>query len=238
MNLLIDIGNSLTKVAISNNKKIIKEFKFKKFEVSDLINLTNEHNITFSAISNVSKPNDSLVKALKEKTVFFNFNKNIKLPFKLNYDINEVGDDRLALMCAAKRDYPYNNVLVIDLGTCITYDIKSADNNYKPGGISPGLKMRIKSISQDAFNLFETDLDYPKKLIADNTKTSLDIAVVGGIKYEIEGFIKQYQCLFDNLIVVITGGDSKFLSGKIKNTIFTNSNYIFKGLNYLIEYNK
>ena len=73
MNLLIDIGNSLTKVAISNNKKIIKEFKFKKFEVSDLINIINEHNITFSALSNVSKPNDSLVKALKEKNSFFFF---------------------------------------------------------------------------------------------------------------------------------------------------------------------
>ena len=238
MNLLIDIGNSLTKVAISNNKKIIKEFKFKKFEVSDLINIISEYNITFSALSNVSKPNDSLVKALKAETVFFSFNKKIKLPFKLNYDINEVGDDRLALMCAAKRDFPDNNVLVIDLGTCITYDIKSSDDIYKPGGISPGLKMRIKSISQDAFNLFETDLDYPKKFIADDTKTSLDIGVLGGIKFEIEGFIKQYQSLFDNLIVVITGGDSKFLSGKIKNTIFTNSNYIFKGLDYLIEYNK
>ena len=61
MNLLIDIGNSLTKVAISNKKKIIKEFNFKKFEVSDLINIINEHNIAFSALSNVSKPNDSLV---------------------------------------------------------------------------------------------------------------------------------------------------------------------------------
>ena len=238
MNLLIDIGNSLTKVAISNNKKIIKEFKFKKFEVSDLINILNEYNITFSALSNVSKPNDILVKALKEKTVFFSFNKNTKLPFILNHDINEVGHDRLALMCAAKRDFPEKNVLVIDLGTCITYDIKSSDNIYNPGGISPGLKMRIKSISDDAFNLFETDLDYPKKFIADDTKTSLDIGVLGGIKFEIEGFIKQYQSLFDNLIVVITGGDSKFLSGKIKNTIFTNSNYIFKGLDYLIEYNK
>ena len=82
MNLLIDIGNSLTKVAISNNKKIIKEFKFKKFEVSDLINILNEYNITFSALSNVSKPNDSLVKALKAETVFF---LSIK---KLNFHLN------------------------------------------------------------------------------------------------------------------------------------------------------
>ncbi len=238
MNLLVDIGNSLTKVAISNNKKIIKEFKLKKFQVADFINLINEYNITFSALSNVSKPNNTLVKILKEKTVFFSFNKNIKLPFTLNHDINQVGDDRLALMCAAKMDFPTDNVLVIDLGTCITYDIKSSDNIYKPGGISPGLKMRIKSISQDAFNLFETDLDYPKKFIADDTKTSLDIGVIGGVKFEMEGFIKQYRSLFDDLIVVITGGDSKFLSGKIKNTIFTNSNYIYKGLDYLIEYNK
>ena len=50
MNLLIDIGNSLTKVAISNNKKIIKEFKFKKFEILDLINIISEYNITFSAL--------------------------------------------------------------------------------------------------------------------------------------------------------------------------------------------
>ena len=69
-------------------------------------------------------------------------------------------------------------------------------------------------------------------------RDSLDIGVLGGIKFEIEGFIKQYNSLFDNLIVVITGGDSNFLSGKIKNTIFTNSNYIFKGLDYLIEFNK
>ena len=156
----------------------------------------------------------------------------------MNHDINEVGHDRLALICAAKVDFPDDNVLVIDLGTCITYDIKSNDNIYNPGGISPGINMRIKSISNNAFNLFDTNLDYPKKLIADNTKTSLDIGLIGGVKFEIEGFIKQYQALFDNLIVVITGGDSKFLSGKIKNTIFTNSNYIFKGLDYLIEYNK
>ena len=128
-----------------------------------------------------------------------------------------------------------NTVIIVEHDEEI---IKSSDNIYNPGGISPGLKMRIKSISDDAFNLFETDLDYPKKFIADDTKSSLDIGVLGGIKFEIEGFIKQYNSLFDNLIVVITGGDSNFLSGKIKNTIFTNSNYIFKGLDYLIEFNK
>ena len=141
-------------------------------------------------------------------------------------------------MSAAYYDFPTENVLVIDMGTCITYDIKSSNNNYKAGGISPGLKMRIKSISDGAFKLNEITPEYPESLIASDTKSSLDIGIVMGIKYEIEGFISHYNSQFPSLKVIITGGDSKILSGKIKNTIFTNSNYIFKGLDFLIEHNK
>ncbi len=69
-------------------------------------------------------------------------------------------------------------------------------------------------------------------------KVDIDDHLKNLIKSEIEGFISQYSSQFTDLKVIITGGDSKILSGKIKNTIFTNSNYIFKGLDFLIEYNK
>ena len=151
--------------------------------------------------------------------------------------VEDVGDDRLALMVAAYYDFPTENVLVIDMGTCITYDIKTSNNNYKAGGISPGLRMRIKSISDGAFNLNEIIPVYPESFIASDTKSSLDIGIVMGIKSEIEGFISLYSSQFTDLKIIITGGDSKILSGKIKNTIFTNSNYVFKGLDFLIEYN-
>ena len=123
-------------------------------------------------------------------------------------------------MAAAHYDFPTENVLVIDMGTCITYDIKTSSNNYKAGGISPGLRMRIKSISDGAFKLNEITPTYPESLIASDTKSSLDIGIVMGIKSEIEGFISQYNSQFTGLKVIITGGDSKILSGKIKNTIF------------------
>ena len=223
-NLLIDIGNTLTKVAISTNNNIVEEFKFEEFNESELLIILKNHKINYSALSNL--------------TTFFSFTKNIKLPFNIDYDIDEVGDDRLALMCAACHEYPQENVLVIDLGTCITYDIKSNENNYNPGGISPGLNMRLNSIAKNAFNLSIIKPDYPKKIIAHDTKSSLDIGVVLGIQLEIEGFISKYKTIFPGLKVIITGGDAKVLSGKIKNTIFTNSNYTFKGLDYLIEYNK
>ena len=128
-NLLIDIGNTLTKVAISTNNNIVEEFKFEEFNESELLILLKNHKINYSALSNVSKPNHDLERNLKNLTTFFSFTKNINLPFNIDYNIDEVGDDRLALMCAACHEYPQENVLVIDLGTCITYDIKSNENN-------------------------------------------------------------------------------------------------------------
>ena len=238
MNLLIDIGNSSVKVAVSENRKIIKDFKFFDLDIEKISELIDVYNIENSALSNVSSPNETLKKKLIKKTSFFSFTNNVNLPINFSYNLCEVGDDRLALMLAAYLDFPDYNVLVIDMGTCITYDIKTSENNYKAGGISPGLNMRIKSISKGAFNLNDIVASYPNTLIAVDTKSSLDIGVVMGIQSEIEGFISKYSSQFSKLKVVITGGDSKILSGKIKNTIFTNSNYIFKGLDFLIEYNK
>ena len=237
-NLLIDIGNSSAKVAVSENRKIIKDFKFIELDNNKILDIINEYNIQNSALSIVSKPNEMLKNILIDNTSFYSFSNEIKIPINFSYKLSDVGDDRLALMVAAYYDFPNDNVLVIDMGTCITYDIKTCNNNYKAGGISPGLKMRIKSISDGAFKLNKIIPSYPEGLIASDTKSSLDIGILMGIKSEIEGFISAYSSQFTDLKVLITGGDSKILSGKIKNTIFTNSNYIFKGLDFLIEYNK
>ena len=237
-NLLIDIGNSSAKVAISENRKIIEDFRFIELDTDKILDIINEYKIQNSALSNVSTNNEKLKNILIENTSFYSFSNEIRIPFNCPYKLTDVGDDRLALMAAACYDFPTDNVLVIDMGTCITYDIKTSNNNYKAGGISPGLRMRIKSISDGAFKLNEITPAYPESLIASDTKSSLDIGIVMGIKSEIEGFISQYNSQFTGLKVIITGGDSKILSGKIKNTIFTNSNYIFKGLDFLIEHNK
>ena len=238
MNLLIDIGNSLVKAAIYENRKVFKEFKFNDLYTHEIVRIIKKYKVIGSALSNVSNPNPKLEIILEDKTSFFSFKKDIKMPINSLYNLNEVGDDRLALMLAAYDEFPNDNVLVIDMGTCITYDLKTSSSEYIAGGISPGLNMRIKSISDGAFKLNDINPEYPKSYIASDTKSSLEIGIILGIKHEIDGFINKYSSSFSDLKVVITGGDSKILSGKIKNTIFTNSNYTFKGLDYLIEYNK
>ena len=238
MNLLIDIGNSLTKIAVFNKAKIIIEFKIKKIDLNFIKDIVKDNKIINCAISNVGPRIVDLYIFLEENTNLYIFDDKINLPFLNPYKKGIVGDDRLALILAASHEYPNDNVLIIDMGTCITYDIKTSKNLYQAGGISPGLMLRLDSLSRGAFNLSEVKPNYPKSSIADDTETSINIGVLLGIENEINGFINNYKNEYNNLKVIISGGDSDFLYGKLKNTIFTNSNFIYKGLNYLIKYNQ
>ena len=237
MNLLVDIGNSNSKIAITKDYSILKETQSSINLIKKIKELISKYKITHSCISNVSAPNIELIELLKTNSCFLDL-KNNHLPFKNPYKEGLVGDDRLALVCAAHKDYPNENILIIDVGTCITYDIKTKNNEYLAGGISPGLSLRYNSISQGAFLIKKMNPSYPKNMIAFDTESSVNIGTFLGIQLEIEGFIKKYSSEYDNLKVIITGGDANYLSGKIKNTIFTTSNYVFKGLEFLIETNK
>ena len=238
MNLLIDIGNSNSKIAITKDYTIIKEINSSSKLIEKIKELFSNYKITHSSMSNVSSTHNELIDFLKKYSCFFDLKKNNHLPFKNPYKEGLVGDDRLALVCAAHKDYPNENVLIIDIGTCITYDIKTKNNEYLAGGISPGLGLRYDSISQKAFLIKKINPSYPKSIRAFDTESSVNIGTLLGTQLEIEGFIEKYSSEYDHLKVIITGGDSNYLSGKIKNTIFTTSNYVFKGLEFLIEANK
>ncbi len=238
MNLLVDIGNTLTKIAVSDGKSIVTEFKLRSIDLDFIKDIIEDNNIKNIAISNVRKPNQKLFDLCNSKSNLYTFNKEIRLPFNNPYDDGLVGEDRLSLILGAYSLYPQDNVLVVDLGTCITYDIKTSKNVYQAGGISPGLALRKKSLSSGTVNLNEIDPVYPKSMIASDTHSSISIGLLIGIQSEIEGMINRYKKTYKNLKVIVTGGDSIFLSGKLKNTIFTNSNFIYRGLNYLIEYNQ
>ena len=238
MNLLIDIGNTLAKIAVSDGESILTEFKLRSIDLDFVKDVMKDNNVINSAISNVSKPNQKLFDLCDSKSNLYTFKKEIKLPFHNPYDQGLVGEDRLSLILGACSLYPRDNVLVVDLGTCITYDIKTSENIYQAGGISPGLGLRKKSLFSGTVNLPEIEPIYPKSMLAFDTHSSISIGLLIGIQSEIEGMIKRYEEMYKNLKVVISGGDANFLGDRIKNTIFTNSNYIFKGLDYLIEFNK
>ena len=239
MNLIIDIGNSFTKVYLYNSGKPIF-FKI----INSLDELKNSIVLYFKEISHVivsdvKRDNiENILSMFEEKIIFLV--KECRLPFKSRYKtMYSLGDDRIALVNSAFKKFPNENVLIIDIGTCITYDFLVDKGEYLGGLISPGFEIRYKSLNFYTANLpLVKKIEERKNFIGDSTQTSIQSGVYFGIINEINLNINFFLKNYKNTKVVITGGNSKVLSKKIKNTIFADQYFLSDGLNYLLDYNR
>ena len=238
MNLVLDVGNSLLKIALFEKSELIQKFKFSGNYKRNIEDIISKYKVTHSIISNVGRIDDSTINILKESTSLLLVSNQLKIPFKNLYKSkNTLGQDRLALVSAAAFNFPNENVLIVDVGSCITYDFKNNNNEYLGGGISPGISMRFKSLNTFTSNLPLIDFDNIHKLIGNNTKNSINSGVINGTISEINGIIQQYCEEFENIRIILTGGDSNFLLKRIKNSIFADQNFLLVGLNKLLEDN-
>ncbi len=240
MNLIIDVGNTYAKLAVFDDGQIIEKNIIKnKHLVSNIKKLTKEHPRLENAIlSSVGKLKDSTIKFIQSHLDVLVLNSNSKLPFKNLYKSPKtLGVDRIALVCASIKHNPNNNVLIIDAGTCITYDFITNDNEYLGGAISPGIKMRYKALHNFTANLPLLVTKFPKNLIGNSTSESIHSGIINGILKEIDGIVLEYEKKYQDLTVILTGGDAKFLSKQLKSSIFANSNFLLEGLNFILEYN-
>jgi type III pantothenate kinase len=144
----------------------------------------------------------------------------------------------MALAAAAFFRQPRTNTLVIDAGSCITYDFMNDFGEYRGGGISPGLRMRYKALHTFTARLPLLHPAAPDELIGNATESSMHSGVVNGLVAEIDGIIAMYNDRYPDLTVILTGGDAQFLSERVKSSIFAHSNFLLEGLNQLLVYNK
>ena len=240
MNLVLDVGNSNVKMAVFNNNKLhYREILKPNLNLTSFLKaIKSLPEIMNVIISSVSELNVDVYSYLNTNYKVIDLNSQIKFPFENCYHTpNTLGGDRLALAAAASFYYPNKNVLIIDAGTCITYDLINASNQYLGGGISPGIAMRYKSLNYFTSRLPLLDSKNDSELIGTDTNRSIESGVINGVISEIDGIISQYMMEFDDLTVVLTGGDSEFLSMQLKNSIFANSNFLLEGLNYLLQFN-
>ena len=238
MNLVIDVGNSLLKIALFQKSHLVVKYDFSKSDKIDIDKIFKNYSIINSIVSNVSQISPDILTYLEKQTNLVLLNNKLKFPFKNLYKTKEtLGQDRLALISASCFDFPNENVLVIDAGSCITFDFKNDKNEYLGGSISPGISMRIKSLNSFTTNLPLVTLDNYNELIGNDTKSSIKSGIVNGVIFEIEGVIDRYEHRFENIKIVLTGGDAKFLLKRIKNTIFADQNFLLKGLDNLLQVN-
>jgi type III pantothenate kinase len=241
-NLVIDIGNTNTKVAIFEQGKLVYTEQYKAIDLKTLVALINDHYVDRAIISSVKTNSEEWEAGLKEKIQLIYFNTGMTAGIHNHYRTPKtLGLDRLAAVIGANHLYPGKNNLVIDGGTCITYDWIDAGGNYFGGSISPGLNMRYNALNYytAALPVINTDETFDKKS-GDDTETAIRSGVQNGIKFELNGFIESYATNKHELNIILTGGDSIFFDTLLKNSIFApyiknEPHLVLKGLNAAIQ---
>ena len=241
MNLVIDVGNTFVKLAVFNQAKLVFNSCIEIVNIKESIfHLKKKYKqINRAIISSVGKLESEDTEYIKKHFNVFILNAKTKLPFVNKYKTpNTLGIDRIALVCASVNQFPKNNTLIIDAGTCITYDFITSKNEYLGGAISPGIQMRYKSLNNLTANLPLLKTETPDNIIGNSTNKSIHSGVVYGVLNEIDGVIAEYKLKFSDLTIILTGGDTNFLSKELKSSIFANSNFLLEGLNHILQFNR
>lgn len=241
MLLAIDIGNSRIKAAVFEQNILLEKFIFLKNElVEEINNILNSfveiNNVIISSVGAIEEKDFSFL--TKSVNVTF-VNHQFRFPFKNSYSTpNTLGIDRMVLAAGASLLYPDCYKLIIDAGTCVTYDYIDDKNVYHGGAISPGIKLRYESLHNYTAKLPLLEKKIPENQIGNSTKESIHSGVINGLISEIDGFINDYVSSNAKFIIILTGGDADFLAKQLKNTIFANSNFLLESLNLLYQYNQ
>ena len=231
LKLIIDQGNTQTKLALFQQKKMLKKILFNND--SQLRELENQADAVI--LSSVGDTSD-LIKVLKDEPVLLNT--KTSLPIANLYESPEtLGNDRIAVVVGAAKQIPKSNVLVIDAGTCITLDLLTTEG-YHGGSITPGIQMRLQALNQQTEKLPLVELDVEVDLIGKNTKQCIQSGVINGVLLEIDGMINRYKSQFSDLKVILTGGDFQLFDKGLKNSIFADPDLVLKGLNEILDYNE
>ena len=238
MNLVIDRGNSTAKVGVFSDETLLYSTVFEKFGRGEVVSLLKEFGISKAILSSVIDIERELVDYLDgvfEK--FILLDEKTPLPIENLYKTPEtLGKDRIAACVGANYLKPDTNLLVIDAGTAVTYDVVNAKNQYVGGNISPGLEMRNRALHTFTQKLPLIEMKDTVPMLGATTDEALLAGIVNGLIYEMEGYISSVSSVYPNLSIFLTGGDTFYFERKLKSPIFANQNILLTGLNRILNF--
>jgi type III pantothenate kinase len=241
MNLVLDLGNTHGKIAVCDRQKVVEAATYEKITSREIsyfhIRYSGIQGAIVSSVVNYSREIIDYLYNLYP--VCIELNHATPIPLLNRYQTPEtLGYDRIAAAVGAYTICPGKDVLVIDAGTAITYDIVSARGEYVGGNISQGIDIRFKSLHKYTNRL--PHLERPQELpplVGSSTREAIQSGIVNGLRFEMDGFIEAMTGLYPKLQVVLTGGDAKYFVGKLKSSIFVDPNLNLIGLNRILEHN-
>lgn len=224
-------------MAIFSHGRMLRTTTSESTDIREILEWARKEQVEQALIASVVS--HQLFEELQKEVKFpvYNLSHNTRLPFEMDYLTPEtLGLDRIALAAAAVSKYPGQDCLVIDAGTCITYDMVNRAGKFLGGAISPGVQMRFKALQHFTARLPLGGREYWKDMIGKSTHESIASGVINGTINEVSGTINQYAGRFPQLITVLTGGDAPLFDGLLKNTIFAAPDLLLEGLNHILDY--
>ena len=239
MYLVIDLGNTNKKFALFHKGRLKSLTLLPSVSLKEVQQLISAHpGITHCILSSVIRFPAPVRNYLRKEFFFIELDEHTPVPVKNHYKTpSTLGKDRLASAVAGHRHFPSHPVLVVNAGSCITYDFISRRGEYIGGGISPGIRMRFLALHTFTGRLPLISDDKPFSLTGRNTEESILSGVINGALSEINGIISQYDRKYRDLKVILSGGDLKYFDKRLKIKTFAVPNIVIEGLNQILELN-
>ena len=238
--LIIDIGNTVAKLVAFDGQEPIEEVKTDDDTLAALHDFVSHYTFQRGIVSTV-RDLTSAARTQLEKLDFpmLFFTPETPVPIKNRYRTPQtLGADRLAAVVGASTLQPRRDLLIIDAGTCITYDVIDAHGNYWGGNIAPGMHMRLNALHEHTARLPLVSAEGVVPGMGYDTETAIRSGVLRGIKYEIEGYIRSMRRKYPELVIFLTGGDKINFDARVKNIILADEYIVPRGLNRILDYNE
>jgi type III pantothenate kinase len=239
MNLAIDIGNTRTKIGVFQNGALEYEQAFENGAQDYLLEIATNHRVRNIILSTVASGLNGLIRQELERHCYvLELDAATPLPIRNLYQTPEtLGKDRLAAIVGAYALWPGQHCLVVDAGTCITYDFLRQDGAFLGGNIAPGIGLRLKAMHTFTARLPLVPRGEVAEWVGRSTEEALRNGAQLGALLEIEGFIRYCQSRFGDIRVLFTGGDADFFAKNMKSQIFVHQNLVLLGLNQILNHN-
>lgn len=235
MNIAVDYGNTTAKVGIFEHGRLGRKLLFHRAE--ELKSFIETGEAEHLIVSSVSHPAEEVVSWSGANGMKVALTFRTPLPVRIAYATPDtLGVDRIAAVCGALELFPGKDCLVIDAGTCITYEFLDGGATYHGGGISPGITMRFEAMHRYTSRLPLVHAAHQVSLVGSSTDTSMQSGVMNGVRAEVDGIIQKYRNKYPDIQCVLCGGDSLYFENQLAPGVVISPDLVLIGLNKILTY--
>ncbi len=242
LSVAIDQGNSSAKISVFSGDEKVGSKRFENLTLQELDEfLSNYSDVTCAVYSSVVGDDQSIIAHLKNRFgKCYVLNHLMPMPLEIGYATPAtLGHDRIAAAVGAVHLCGEQNLLVVDLGTAITYDFVEGGKKYVGGNIAPGLKLRFKGLADYCVALPKVNFEGDVPMLGYDTPTAIRSGVVMGVVSEVAQMAVQLEKCYGKVKVVLTGGDCNLISDKLQDfDVEIYDDLVTIGLNRILQYNE